>query len=111
MNGIDAIYFTGSTGSGCAVFVAQDGVATGADPTGGTLDGSYTPSGNDQIDLDVNLRIPTGGMLVTGFANGGPDLTHRITATIPANFGNGEPIAINTPTGPVNVIFRRLREI
>ncbi len=111
MDGIYAIYFTGATGSGHAVFVAREGVVTGADATGGTLDGTFTPSGNEMIDLDVNLGIPAGGVLVTGFANGGGGVTHRITATIPANFGNGQPVAISTPTGPVNVIFRRLREI
>lgn len=111
MDGIYAIYFTGSWGSGHAVFVAKDGVVTGADAAGCTLDGTFHRSGDEMIHLDVALGIPAGGVLVTGFQNGREGDTQRITATIPADFGGGQPVAIDTPTGPVNVLFRRLRGV
>ena len=111
MDGIYAIFFTGSEGSGHAVFVAKDGIVTGADVFGATLDGTFTPSGNKMIDLDINLGIPAGVMLVTGYFNNDSATTHRITATLPANFSNGQPVAIDTPSGPINAIFRRLRAI
>lgn len=111
MDGIYAMYFTGSSGSGLALFVAKDGQISGADATGGILDGTFKASDDCEIQLDVDLLIPAGGMLVTGFANGGGPVTHRITASLPEHFGNGQPVAVSTPTGPVNVIFRKLRDM
>ena len=110
MDGIYSIYFTGSLGSGYAIFVAKDGVVTGADAAGCMLDGTYHRSDNETINLDINLGIPPGGVLVTGFQNGKDGDTHRIRAKIPANLGANQPILINTPTGPVNTLFRRLRD-
>ena len=104
-------FFTGTTGSGHVIFVAKDHLITGSDVTGGSLDGTFTDPSDGNIDVDANMVIPTAGMIVTGFVNGGQDIVHRMTATIPKNFSDGQPVGLNSPTGPVKVIFRKLREI
>ena len=111
MNGIYTMYFTGLTGSGHAVFVLKDGVIVGADATGVVLDGTYKDAGEGNLDISVTLKVPAGTWLVTGATAGRDPLTQQITATLPENLGNGRSIGVQTPTGPVNVVFKRLRDI
>ena len=111
MNGIYAMYFTGVAGSGHAVFVMKDGIIAGADAIGGLLDGSYTHVGEGNLEISVALKVPAGTSLVTGAVAERAPLTQQITTILPTNLGNGVPIGVQTPTGPVNVIFRRLRDI
>lgn len=109
MQGFYAIYYTGIAGFGHAVVVLKDGVVTGADVTGGTYDGTYEPAG-EGYDISVALTMPAGTTLVTGQSIAEP-LTQTIKASLPAHFANGSPVAVTTPMGPVNVIFKKLRSI
>lgn len=111
MNGIYAMYFTGAAGSGHAVFVMKDSVIVGADAIGGVLDGTYKEIGDGNLDVTITLEIPAGASLVTGAIAGRKPLEQQITTILPASLGNGEAIGVETPTGPVNVVFRRLRGI
>lgn len=111
MDGIYAMYYTGTAGSGHAVLAMKDGVIAGADAVGGLLDGTYEAAGDGNIDVSVTLKSPPGTWLVTGKLVEKEDgLMQKITATLPRNFGRGNSIGICTPTGPVNVIFKRLRD-
>lgn len=103
------MYFTGSAGSGHAVFVMMDGVITGADAIGGVLDGTYSRAGEGYLDVMVTLTVPAGAWLVTGVAAGETPLSQEIKARLPENLGDGKPVTVQTPTGAVNVIFKRLR--
>ena len=105
------MYFTGVSGAGEAVFVMKDGVIVGSDTAGGVLDGTYKDTGDGNLDISVKLKVPAGTWLVTGTTAGREPLTQEITATLPANLGNGRSLGIQTPTGPVNVVFKRLRDI
>lgn len=111
MNGIYAMYFTGVAGSGHAVFVMADGVVVGADAIGGVLDGTYKNVNPGMLNVSVTLRVPAGASLVTGVVAGREPLEQTITATLPENLGNGRSIGVETPTGPVNVVFKRLRDL
>ena len=112
MNGIYVIYFAGIMGTGQAMFVLKDNDIAGTDSNGSTLDGTLTPCGSGMLKMDMNLGIAAGGTLVTGFINSSNNkIVHNITKTIPENFANGQMITIDIPDGPVNVIFRRLRDI
>ena len=105
------MYFTGVTGSGHAVLVMKDGVIVGSDATGGVLDGTYKDAGDGNLDVSVTLKVPPGTWLVTGATVGREPLTQKINATLPENLGNGHSVGVQTPTGPVNVVFKRLRDI
>lgn len=110
MDGIYAMYYTGTAGSGHAVFTMKDGVIAGADAVGGLLDGTYEKAEGGDVDISVTLKSLPGTWLVTGkLAEKKDDLMQQITARLPSNFGHGNPIGIRTPTGPVNVIFKKLR--
>lgn len=108
MEGIYAMYYTGGSGSGHALFLMKDGKITGADVIGGILDGSYQLEG-DAVEFSVTLTIPSGGTLVTGQTAGAAPLSQDISASLPSTFADGKPYPVRTPLGPVNVIFRHLR--
>lgn len=94
------------------MFTLMNGVVTGSDENGGTLDGTLMPDENGMLEININLGVLPDGILVTGFMNDSDEMvTHHIGASLPKDFANEQPIMIKTPTGPVNAIFRRLREI
>lgn len=108
MQGFYALYYTGISGFGHAVLIMKDGLVIGADATGGVYDGTYQTVDND-IKVEVNLTVPAGATLVTGQSL--PEaLTQKIVATLPSHFASGSPVSISTPMGPVNVIFKKLRD-
>jgi hypothetical protein len=111
MTGIYAMYFTGSAGSGHAVFVMKDGIVAGADAIGGVLEGTYKSAGEGYLEVAVTLTVPSGAWLVTGAVAGDQPMAQEIKARLPENLGGGSPIMVQTPTGPVNVIFKRLRDL
>jgi hypothetical protein len=106
-----AMYYTGQAGSGFAVFAMKDGTIAGADAIGGELDGTYSQRDDGSYDVSVKLTVPAGAALVTGTLAGQQPHTQLIEAHLPANLGAGAPVGVQTPTGPVNVIFRHLRTI
>jgi len=105
------MYYTGVGGAGHAVFVMKDGVIVGADALGGMVDGTYSDADGDLLDVSVTVTVPAGASLVTGITAGKEPLKQIITTVLPKNLGGGTPIGVETPTGPVNVVFRRLRGI
>lgn len=110
MEGIYAIYFTGVAGSGSGVVVLKNGIIAGADVAGGTYDGSYRELGDGTADGLVRLTLPPGAQLVTGATAGSEPMVFEIPLKLPANLGNGTPLGLSTPTGPINIIFKRLRD-
>lgn len=111
MDGFYAMYYTGAAGSSHAVLAMQDGVITGADAVGGLLEGTYKEVEDGNVDVSVTLKFLPRTWLVTGkLVEKGDDLMQKITATLPQNFDRGNSIGIRTPTGPVNVIFKKLRD-
>jgi hypothetical protein len=110
VDGFYAMYYTGVAGFGHAVLVISEGVVTGADVTGGVLDGTYSVGDGDDIKIEVVLTVPAGATLVTGQSLTAP-LSQTISAELPKTFANGQPVPVRTPMGPVNVIFKKLREL
>ena len=112
MSGIYAVYYTGHDGSGFALFMMKDGLITGADAEGGVLDGTYKNIGDGKINISVTLVAPVGASLVTGAFVDEGFISQQITnGVIPDNFDNGSIIPLQTTTGPVNAVFKRLRDI
>ena len=111
MDGIYVVYFTGMASTGYAVFVAKNGVITGADAMGGTLDGTYEDVGDNSLNISATLTVPPCTPLVTGMTAGQYPLEQQLTAKLPVNLGGGGPVGVSIPTGPVNAVFRRLRDI
>ena len=111
MNGIYAAYYTGVAGSGHALFTMIDGSIVGADVFGSLLDGTYRDVGDGDLEFIVTLTAPPGTSLVTGAVAGKEPLLQEIQQVLPADFGNGCPILVRTPTGPLNAVFKQLRNL
>lgn len=111
LDGIYAITFRGAADWGMGLLVLYKGTITGADVGGALYDGKYIDQG-DTIQVDMVMKVPPGVTLVQGTAP-------RSTAyEVPFNvvidkkaFENNQPVLVNLPPGPVNVIFKRLRTI
>lgn len=111
MSGIYVAYYTGAVGSGFALILMKSGVIAGADAGGGVISGSYADEGDGLIELDITLSVPPGTQLVTGAIAGEQSIAVEIRAKLPANLGNGTPLPLQTSTGPINIIFKRLRDV
>lgn len=109
MEGFYAVYYTGVAGLGHAVLVINDGIVTGADVTGGEYDGTYAEL-DGGVSIEVVLTVPAGTTLVTGQTLPAP-YSQTIKAQLPASFGSGQPVLVQTPLGPVNAIFKKLRNL
>lgn len=110
MDGFYAVYYTGQTGFGHAVLVLREGKIVGADVTGGVYDGTYTLEQNHTVTVDIVLTVPAGTTLVTGQTLTAPH-SQNIKANIVEAFANGQTVPLNTPMGPVNAIFKKLRDL
>lgn len=112
MDGFYATYFTGAHGSGYAVLAMRSGVISGADPTGTSYDGVVEFSSTDESYRGTLLLRPAAGsILVTGVEMGSQPEPVAIPLRLPVDFANGQVIRIETPTGPINVTFKKLRNI
>ena len=109
MNGIYAMYYTGKASCGNALFSMKNGVISGADAVGGMLDGSYEEA-DDGIDVSLTIKSLPGTSLITGQLVERDSPPKKIVAKLPSYFWGGNSIGLQTPYGPINVIFRRLRE-
>ena len=109
MEGIYAMHYIGSEVSGHAVFVMKDGLITGADSIGGTLDGTFEEVDDRNYKISLTFQKPTGSRLMNGGIVEREAPAQKFTKILPENFGNGYPIGIQTSDGPINVLFKRLR--
>ena len=111
MEGIYTMYFTGRTGSSFGLLLFKNGTIAGADAGGGIYDGSYAVEAGGMLDAKVRVILPEGGSLVTGAIAGPAPMILDIPVKLPANFGNGHALPVTTPTGPINIIFKKLRDV
>lgn len=110
MEGFYVMYYTGVSGFGHAVFILKNGVICGADAAGGILDGKYNRSESGKIAIEVVLTVPAGTTLVTGQSLSSP-FSQTISGAVEESFANGQTVPMSTPMGPVNIIFRKLRDL
>jgi uncharacterized membrane-anchored protein YitT (DUF2179 family) len=110
VNGFYAVYYTGVSGFGNAVLVITGGIVVGADVVGGVYDGSFSQDQDGKFSASISLTVPAGTTLVTGQILPNP-FTQTITAILPPDFANGQSLPIQTTMGPVNAIFKKLRDL
>lgn len=110
MEGFYAMYYTGVSGVGNAVMIVDNGLVVGADVAGGLYNGSYWIDENGFLDFDIVMTVSAGSILVTGQTFPGPiELT--IKSKLAPSFSNGQPVQIETSLGPINAIFKKIREV
>ena len=111
LDGIYSIIFRGRADWGNGMMILQRGVITGADAHGVLYDGSYAEVGTD-LHVDFTMTVPPGVTLVQGTPAQAEQYTISARTILPTRaLDTGEPVLMELPPGPVNVISRRLRAL
>ncbi len=106
-----AIYYTGVAGSGLGLLAFTRGIVIGVDVAGGRYDGEYSENeATGTMEGKLKLTMPPGVPLVTGGPASQEPYTMEFPVSLSADLGGESPVQVNLPTGPVNVIFKKLRE-
>jgi hypothetical protein len=83
----------------------------GADVSGGLYDGKYVPNADKRhVDATLKLTMPAGVALVTGAPASQQTSTQEFPLSLPADLDE-KTIQVQTPTGPVNFKFKKIREL
>lgn len=111
MEGIYSIVFRGEANWGMGMLIFHGGLITGADDGGALYDGTYVERGSN-IEMAMVMTVPPGTVLVQGTAAQPTTYTVPINEMFPKSaLETNEPVFMDLPPGPVNVIFRRLRSL
>ena len=111
LDGIYSLTFRGAVDWGMGMIILRKGLVTGADVGGVHYDGSYRDS-DSNVELDITMTVPPGATLVHGTPARPNAYKVPFRATIPKTaIDTNQPVLLELPQGPVNVIFRRLREL
>ncbi len=111
VDGIYSLTYRGAVDWGIGMLIMQRGIIVGSDAGGVLYDGTYRDQG-DRLDVRLTMTVPPGVTL----AQGTP--AQPTAYSIPINVSlfkrvltTGEPVLLQLPPGPVNVIFRKLRAL
>jgi hypothetical protein len=110
IDGFYAAYFAGVSGTSIGMFVFKDGVVVGADAGGGRYDGEFTVSPDGQsIEAKIRFTLPVGNQSITGAAATAEPITIEVPLRLPIEFNRNDVHRIETPIGPINAKFDKIR--
>ena len=108
---IYAAYFTSFAGQSIGLFYIGDGLLTGIDVGTMKYDGAYKTMPDGSLEGTVEYVVPPGVSLITGTPPSNTPTKLQLKLTLPANFDDGRVITIETPAGPVNARFEKIKEL
>lgn len=111
INGIYAAYLSGKIGAGFALLWFKDGQIGGADASGVIFDGGYTKNGNNDYQVDLQVKTPANIRLLQGGLSGPEGISYNLNFELPTNFYLSDFVRIETPPGPINAKFLKIRSI
>lgn len=103
-------YFTGVAGQSIGLFYIGDGMLVGVDVATMQYDGSYQTKPDGSLEGAVEYVLPAGASLITG-APASVATRVSVKLTLPADFSDGRVITIETPLGPVNAKFEKVKDL
>lgn len=107
--GIYKVDYQGIEGMGMAMMILETGAVTGADVVGGIYDGVYTWNERTRLlDVDVEVAVPEGVVLVTGKVAPAGGLKFGVRCSFPRD-PNNQTVQAETDFGPVLVRIQLLR--
>ena len=103
--------FTGTAGSGFGLLVFRGGNIAGADVAGAIYDGTYRENlETGEISVQVIMKAPAGITPVqTSIPLAEPATLPISTTLTQEDIVTEKAILLDTPLGPVNVIFKKIR--
>lgn len=111
-DGFYAAYFTGVAGNSLGLFAFSDGSITGVDVGDGQYKGNYKISVDGRFVVgNVEFLIPVGSHSIVGAKAETEPLTMNVPIKLPIAIDPEEVHRIETPAGPVNAKFRKLRDL
>lgn len=112
IDGIYSAYFTGLAGNSFGMFVFKDGVISGADAGGGKYDGNYEiVEQGALLSGTVVFILPIGNQSITGTAATSEPIVFEVPIQLPTKINEQEIYPIQTPAGPINARFEKLRDL
>lgn len=111
-DGVYSAYFSGAGGTSLALLLFIGGRISGADESGSTFDGSYElqPTG-DALDGTVTFSLAPGAGSITGFPSGEEGLHYDVPISFPIPIPEDHVFRFETPVGPINGKFFKLRDL
>ena len=112
VDGIYSAYFTGVHGNSIAMFVFKDRLITGADVGGGLYEGHFdlTEDGKN-IDARITFTLTIGGQSITGASAADEPVRVEVPLRLPGEINKEDTFRIETPIGPINAKFQKLRTL
>jgi hypothetical protein len=110
VEGFYSAYVTGKEGQGFAIIIFMARRVIGADAAGFLFDGQYGEDDNG-TSVSLSIKAPANTPRVQGGVTGPQGEETHLNFRLPPNFTSHEFIRIETPRGPVNVRFVKLRSI
>ena len=104
-------YLTGVAGQSIGLFYIGDGVLAGVDVATMQYGGAYKTNDDGSLEGDVEYVLPPNVSLITGSPPGLAPTKISLKLTLPNGFHDGRTIKIDTPLGPVNARFEKLKDI
>jgi hypothetical protein len=104
-------YLTGVAGQSIGLFYIGDGLIAGVDVGTMQYDGSYTTEEDGSMQGAIEYVIPGGVSLITGAPAGVAPTRVTVKLNLPAGFDDGRVVTIETPMGPVNAKFEKVKDI
>jgi hypothetical protein len=108
IDGIYAVYLTGSALQGYAMLTFANGVIVGADSGGVKYDGTYADTATGYA-VKIKLTVPPHTGLVQGVTTGAQADVSDLDFELPLNFLTQPFIRVNPKYGPVNAKIVKLR--
>jgi hypothetical protein len=110
IDGIYAAYFTGAVGSSIGIFLFKEGIIAGADAGGGKYDGYFNQTEDDQhIEGIVQFMLPIGNQPITGAIAEAEPISIEVSLKLPTEINRNDVHRIETPLGPINAKFEKIR--
>jgi hypothetical protein len=109
IDGIYAVYLTGSAGQGFALLSLQDGTIFGSDQSGAKYDGKFIEEVGTGYKVDLTVGLPPNVPLIQGGVVGPQGERHTFEFLLPKDFLSRPFIRIEGRNGPVNARFEVLR--
>ncbi len=111
-NAIYATYLTGKAGTTEALLVFQNGIIAGTDQGYSQYDGEYCLAPDHQnIVGSIKISIPAGVPTITGVLSAERPFAFDVPFEFPVELDPDTFYRIETPTGPVNAKFKKLRTL